>query len=101
MSIQKISKDQECEFIVSGRVDGALANQLEVEVLTAMREGFRKIFLNLAEVTFLCSAGIRVVLQYHRQMKNQGRVLLVSRYSPEVDQVLEMTGFKANIVESV
>lgn len=101
MSIQKLSKDQECEFLVSGRVDGALANQLEVEILTAMREGSRKIFLNLADVSFLCSAGIRVILQYHRQMKNQGRVLLVSRYSPEVDQVLELTGFKAQIVESV
>jgi len=87
--------------MVSGRVDGALANQLEVDVLGAVREGFKTIYINLAEANFLCSAGIRVVLQYHRQMKAQGRKLLVSRTSPEIDQILELTGFRDSIVEKV
>jgi len=49
--------------------------------------------VNLAQATFLCSAGIRVLLQYHRQMKNKGLTFLVTRPSPEVSSALEMTGF--------
>jgi anti-anti-sigma factor len=100
MTINKLASGDECELILPQRVDGAVANQLEVEVLGAMREGFKRILINLAGSNFLCSAGIRVLLQYHRQMKNQGRSLLVSRTSPEIDQVLELTGFRAQLVES-
>jgi anti-sigma B factor antagonist len=101
MSITKQTKGEECEFILPARVDGPTANQLEVDVLEAIRTGFKRILINLATSTFLCSAGIRVILQYHRQMKAQGRELLVSRTSPEIDQVLELTGFREQIVEKL
>jgi len=79
MEIQKRITADCWEFILSGRVDGAVANQLEVEVLAAMKQNAKTIYVNLAEATFLCSAGIRVLLQYHRQMKNKGLVLLATR----------------------
>jgi len=79
--------------MLSGRVDGTVANQLEVDVLAAVKQNAKTIYVNLAEATFLCSAGIRVLLQYHRQMKSKGLVLLVTRPSAEVTSTLEMTGF--------
>lgn len=84
---------------MSGRIDGAGANQLEVDVLAAMKAGAKEIFLNLSQAEWICSAGIRVILQYYRQMKNQGRVLQVTRPSAEINEILEMTGFKEAIVE--
>lgn len=87
------------ELLVSGRVDGAGANQLEMEVLATMRTNAKSIFINLSQATFLCSAGLRVLLQYWRQMKGAGRTLQVSNPSPEVDAVLVMTGFREQIVE--
>src|SRR5215470_10092144 len=93
MEIQKRITADCWEFILSGRVDGAVANQLEVEVLAAMKQNAKTIYVNLAQATFLCSAGIRVLLQYHRQMKNKGLVLLATRPSVEVASALEMTGF--------
>ena len=101
MSIEKRSNNEVCEFLVSGRVDGPVANELEVQVIAAIREGFNQVYINLADATFLCSAGLRVILQYHRQMKSKGRSLLVSRTSPETDQILELTGFRDQIVEKV
>ena len=79
--------------MLPGRIDGAAAHQLEVEVIAAMQQGYKAIYVNLAQATFLCSAGIRVLLQYHRQMKGKGLKLLASRPSPEVTSALEMTGF--------
>ncbi len=99
MSISKQVNGDECEFMLPARVDGPTANQLEEEVLAAIRGGAKFILINLAASNFLCSAGIRVILQYHRQMKGKGGSLLVSRTSPEIDQVLELTGFRDQIVE--
>ena|SRR5688572_1474155 len=93
MELEKKISGDSLELMLAGRVDGAAANQLEVEVLAAMRQGTKAIFVNLAKATFLCSAGIRVLLQYHRQMKGKGLKFLVTRPSVEVASALEMTGF--------
>lgn len=93
MEIEKKTSGSSLELMLSGRIDGVAANQLEIEVLAAIKQGIGDVFVNLAQATFLCSAGIRVLLQYHRQMKSKGRKLLVTRPSPEVASALEMTGF--------
>ncbi len=93
MEIEKKVTGDSYELMMSGRVDGAAANQLEVEALAAIRAGAKAIYINLANATFLCSAGIRVLLQYHRQMKGKGFPFLVTRPSPDVASALEMTGF--------
>ena len=88
--------------IVLGPSDYAgFIHQLEEEVLKAIRAGAKTIYINLSGATFLCSAGLRVLLQYWRQMKNSGRSLLASRPSPEVDSVLSTSGFRELIVEKI
>ena len=99
MPITKKTTGESTELFVSGRVDGAAANELEIAVLEVMGSGAKTIYINLAETTFLCSAGLRVLLQYWRQMKNAGKALWVANPSPEVDSVLSMTGFREQIVE--
>jgi len=99
MDITKSITGDVHELLVSGRIDGAGANQLEEEILATTRTPAKSIFVNLSQATFLCSAGLRVLLQYWRQMKNAGRLLQVSNPSPEVDAVLAMTGFREQIVE--
>jgi len=93
MEIEKKINGDTWEFLVKGRVDGMVANQLEVEIIAAIRQEAKAIYVNLAEATFLCSAGLRVLLQYHRQMKNKGLTLLATRPSAEVEAALAMTGF--------
>jgi anti-anti-sigma factor len=89
------------ELLVSGRVDGPGANQLEEAVLSSIRNGAESVYINLADATFLCSAGLRVLLQYWRQMKNNKRELLVTRLSTEAEAVLATSGFRDLIVEKV
>jgi anti-anti-sigma factor len=93
MEIQKHITADSWEFMLTGRLDGIAANQLEVEILSAVKQSAKTIYVNLAETTFLCSAGIRVLLQYHRQMKNKGLTLLATRPSSDVAAALAMTGF--------
>ncbi len=101
MEIRKTIAGKSHELLVSGRIDGAGANQLELEVLETIRTGADPIYLNLSQTTFLCSAGIRVLLQYWRQMKNTQRTFLVTRPAPEIESILATTGFKDLIVEKI
>ena len=84
---------------MNGRIDGTAANEMELEIIRVMKTGAQEIFINLAEAEFICSAGIRVIMQYWRSMKGAGKTLLVTRPSPAIDQILELTGFKDSIVE--
>ena len=99
MSIIKITSGEGIELLISGRVDGSVANDLEVEILALINKGVKQIYINLEEANFLCSAGLRVLLQYWRQMKGGGKNLSVTKPSPEVDAVLKMTGYRDQIVE--
>ena len=101
MEIQKTVTGDAHELMISGRIDGEGANKLEEEILKAIRAGAKNIYVNLSGATFLCSAGLRVLLQYWRQMKNSQRSLLVTRPSPEVDAVLGTSGFRELIVEKI
>jgi anti-anti-sigma factor len=99
MEIKKTVSGTSWELMFFGRLDGALANQMEVEVLAAIRAGATEIYINLSQTEWICSAGIRVLLQYYRQMKSKGGKLLVTRPSPSVDSILDMTGYRNLIVE--
>lgn len=99
MPITTKSSGENLELLVSGRLDGAAANELEVQILKANRDGAKTIYVNLAETSFLCSAALRVLLQYWRQMKGAGKALWVCNPSSEADSVLAMTGFREQMVE--
>lgn len=88
-----------CEIIVDRRIDGEAANLLEIDLLAIARTSVKTIYINLAACNFICSAGIRVLLQYHRKMKKENKSLLVSRVSAEVDTILELTGFRESLLE--
>lgn len=48
MEIAKKISGDDWELTVPGRIDGAAANQLEVDVLAAMKQGAKAIYVNLA-----------------------------------------------------
>jgi anti-anti-sigma factor len=101
MDIQNIKTGDSAELVVSGRIDGDGANRLEVEILATMKAGAKAIYVNLNQATFLCSAGLRVLLQYWRQMKQKQLLLQATRPSPEVDAVLAISGFREMLVEKI
>ena len=100
MSLQKLINRDECELIVTGRVDGAAAHELEVEVLALAKTNIQQVYVNLAGANFLCSAALRVILQANRQWNLKGRRFVISRTSPEVDQILDLSGMRELIMEA-
>jgi anti-anti-sigma factor len=107
MDIQKNFARESCELLVSGRVDGEGANRLETEILAILFEKKpdqqppKTLYVNLTNATFLCSAGLRALMQHARTMKSRQGQLLVSRPSPEATEVLKMAGVYDQLVEKV
>ena len=98
MIIQKTTHEGTHEIVISGRCDGEGANQLEVAILNTIAAGAKTITIEMSGVTFLCSAGLRTLLQYWRQMHNKGGSLQVDDPSPEAMTVLGTSGFKNMLI---
>ena len=107
MDIQKSFARDSCELLVSGRIDGDGANRLETELLSILfgknpdQPPPKTLYVNLTNATFLCSAGLRALMQHARTMKSRQGQLLVSRPSPETTEVLKMAGVYDQLVEKV
>jgi len=80
------------ELMVEGRLDGYWAQHLSEKIDDVVREGTHCIRLNLSGVSYISSAGIRVLLQAHQQLAAVNGWVAVCDPSPQVRQVIEMAG---------
>ena len=85
------SSDAVIELVVKGRIDAESGAELEHAVAEELRRGHHAIRLDCAEVSFLSSAGIRVLFNVHRAAKIAGGTCLIGAASDPVARVLEMT----------
>ncbi len=80
------------EVKVSGRLDSHWADYLAEELSEIIQEGSHTIQLNLAGVDYLSSAGIGVLLRFHKELERIDGSLLVSNPSEMVSKVFEISG---------
>src|SRR4026207_194657 len=69
MQITKIQRGEVVEVRIAGRLDGYWAEHLSTGLAEVVREGGHQIRVNLSEVSFLSSAGIRVLVQVFKQLR--------------------------------
>ena len=76
----------------SGDVDGSTAPALQEQVLAVVGSGC-KLLMDMSNVGFMSSAGLRVMLLLHRQVSSgNGQVVLVG-LSDEIRDTMTATGF--------
>ncbi len=84
-----------CDVVtVEGRIDSYTAPQLSEALNEITSQNIFKIILDMNEVTYVSSAGLRVMIDIQKKCKrdNQGEVLLVN--TPQrVYETLELAGF--------
>ncbi len=77
---------------LSGQIDSNTAAAFQDEVLPLARPG-QKILLDMSGVTYMSSAGLRVLLLLYRQIsESQGQVVLAG-LRDEIKDIMSMTGF--------
>lgn len=95
ISIERVPQDDGVELAVTGRLDAESAGELRHAVAGEVRRGEQRISLDLSRVTFLSSAGIRVLFETQREARAAGGECLVRVASGPVQKVLELTRLDA------
>lgn len=78
---------------VSGRLDASTAQTLEKNCTDLINEGGRKFILNLADLEYVSSAGLRSVLAVGKKLKAVGGSLVLCSLSGLVKEVFSISGF--------
>lgn len=92
MEITEHSLGVELEMRVKGRLDSSWADPLALRLEETIRGGRHRIVLNLAEVTYLSSAGIRVLIKFYKQLQGIQGSFVISAPSEQVKTVLDLAG---------
>ncbi len=82
---------------LSGELDAGVAQRLRDEtVAMAGHDGVRTVVFDMSELTFMASAGLRVLV-FAKQKLGQGVELVIAGAQPAVAETIELTGFHHSV----
>ena len=90
MTIKKIPEGEKLTFALEGRLDSTTAPELQEQI--GDLAGVKELIMDMNELEYISSAGLRVMLKAQKIMIAQGSMKLVGVNSI-IQEVLEMTGF--------
>ena len=91
MTITKKKNGAELEIALEGRLDTITAPELEAE-LSGSLDGADHLTLDLAELVYISSAGLRVLLAAQKKMGQKGG-MTVTHVGETIMEIFEVTGF--------
>ena len=91
MTITENKTPNTLELVISGRLDPGTAPELEAK-LKQISKDTQTLYLNLANIQYISSAGLRVVLLAHKIMLPIGGKMVIRQPSAFCKQVLSATG---------
>ena len=91
MTIDKTQENGKLILAIEGRLDTITAPRLQ-DVLIPSIEGAEQIELDLTKLSYLSSAGLRVLLVGQKTAEAKGVSMIISGVSEEAMEVLEITG---------
>lgn len=78
---------------VKGKLDSSLSCSLEKKAFNLINEGHSKLILDLSEVGYINSSGLRMLLSIKKQIKSLPGKLIVCSLTPEVLEIMKICGF--------
>jgi len=91
MTIEKNVNGAELNIRLIGRLDTTTAPRLEAEFKQSIG-GVEKLVLDFAELEYLSSAGLRVLLAAQKVMNKQGE-MIIRNVNETISEIFEVTGF--------
>ena len=87
-----LSEGEEARVALSGELDMAATLKLEPVVDGLLADGARSLVLDLAELTFIDSTGMALLVGVNERASAAGAELTLLRPAEHVGRVLEVTG---------
>ena len=91
MTIEKILNGTELNVVIAGRLDTTTAPELEATLKESF-EGVEKLVFDFANLEYLSSAGLRVILGAQKTMNKQGE-MIIKNVNDTINEIFEVTGF--------
>ena len=91
MTITKNQDGGKLTVALEGRLDTSTSPQLEAELRSAVN-GVTELVIDLQNLDYISSAGLRVLLAAQKVMNRQGG-MKVTNVKPEIMEIFEVTGF--------
>ena len=92
MEFKKSVEGTKISYVVSGRLDTNTAPVLNAD-LTESLEGMTELVLDLKDLEYISSAGLRVLLAAQKKMAAAEGTMVVRNVGELVNEVFELTGF--------
>ncbi|MCG8567250.1 MAG: STAS domain-containing protein [Desulfobacterales bacterium] len=93
MKIEKEITELGCTIILSGRLDAVTAPELEGAMEGVLSEGQTRVIMNLTELEYISSAGLRVFLIGAKKLKAVKGELILAGMTPTTKEVIRISGF--------
>ena len=100
MEIKKQSLDDRVEIQVIGRMDGYWADHLGNALEEVIREGSHHVHLDLSQVPFMSSAGIRVLVKCYKQLQAIHGAFIITDSSEQVKKTIALSGLQDILLSS-
>ena len=91
MTIEKKMNNESATLIVSGRLDTQTAPELEKELDSVLAD-IKELTFDFANLEYVSSAGLRVILKAQKAMNAQGSMKLTG-VNDSIMEVFDITGF--------
>ena len=91
LNINQKKEGSSLTMTLEGRLDTTTAPMLESELKTAL-EGVEALHLDMENLQYISSAGLRVLLSTQKVMNKQGSMVL-HNVSDDVRDIFDVTGF--------
>lgn len=91
MTIEKLIEGTKLTITLLGRLDTMTAPKLETALKQSI-SGVEELVLDFAQLEYLSSAGLRVLLSAQKVMNRQGR-MVVRNVNETVQEIFDVTGF--------
>lgn len=91
MTIERKNDNDKVTILLGGRLDTATAPKLEAEIMKCQNT-VKDLVLDLKDLEYTSSAGLRVILKAQKMMNTQGSMKIIN-VNDDVMEVFDITGF--------
>jgi anti-sigma B factor antagonist len=92
MDIQITDHKRVSVVAVSGRIDGSTAGEFEAALTGVTDAGNNNIVLDMSDVDFVSSAGLRVLVNARKAVNSGGGKIVLAEPSQQVVETLDIAG---------
>ena len=97
MEFNTIKDDKALVFSVKGRMDATSSPEFDKEISELMSQGEKDFIVDLSELDYISSAGLRSILSTVKKLKAKEGKLYLAALKGVVKEVFEISGFSTII----